>query len=164
MAYSELSNDPPLDGEGCEPPAELDGWTEALLCVGLAGADASVVAGCTGTAVGVVAVGASVWEARSASGCAGVAALDARAAEAACAEALAPDGWVAIALGTLPAIGEPPRSSPGIAALLEKAPSDEDASCREAPPEPSRPIAKKQPNTSAAVTSSVGHWPFMLAP
>jgi hypothetical protein len=162
--YSELSNEPPLGEDGCAPPLELDGRPAELLGCGLAVTGADVLTG-AGWATGATCVdelGVEAPEVRSASGCDCTAALAALLAEAAGETALRA-GLGAIALGTLPAIGESPRSPPGIAAWLENARSAEDGSPCAAPPAPSRPIAKKQTNTTTAASSNVGHCPFMLA-
>lgn len=158
IGYSDRSNDPPLDDE-CEPRPELAGWTEGLCWLTGAGASTGKVG--TAAAGVVVALGAS--EASSASGLAGIAALNSPPPRAVCTGASGPDARVAIPLGRLPTIGGPPRSPPGIAARGENAPCAEDGSCPDVASEPCRPITKKQPKTTAAVTSSAGHRPFMLA-
>jgi hypothetical protein len=126
--------------------------------VTLTGASAGAV--CTAAAgVGKLA---SVVEASSAGDRACIAALDRPPTAAVCAGALPLAACATTRLGRLPGIGDPPRSPPGIAARGD-APSAEDGSWPDVISEPRRPITKKQPNTTAAVTSSVGHKPFMLA-
>lgn len=122
----------------------------------LTGADSRTGAAC------VVEPGEDV-RAFSASGCGCVVVLASPLAEAAGAAARGA-GCGAIALGTLPAIGESPRNPPGIAARPENARKAADGSLCDVPAEPSRPIAKKQANTTTAARSTVGHCPFMLAP